>query len=413
MPINPEDWLVNIYKTEDPNVFGFNLHNPDGQHVDIRGFVPIEEGQTFLIDGIGLFAYIPVDESTLGGHMEFTDMPGSEIGVIDNIYELDSAQTGGSSFFKLRDNIGTIVTGFDTQYPYFPNQPGNIENSINKWNRIPDGYSFDTPLSEFFMFDGSQETFEECVPGQLKYWTDRMIENVTYNGYIDIPNATVYYSKNGAGLDTFDEEEMSKHLANPISPFANEEIEIVPDAYIHLARTQVFSDIYSEIFNGGSYMPFQPIDFLGSFENGGFGMRVANSDDGSMTLPNGIPPLEDLITTVSLDMNGYAEVTISDSASSAEMVSAPQLHQNHPNPFNPSTTISFTLPSASPVSLKIYDVSGKVVRDLVSGQTMEEGTQQVMWDGRDDDGQVVSAGVYFYKLSAGDFSETKRMVLVK
>lgn len=89
------------------------------------------------------------------------------------------------------------------------------------------------------------------------------------------------------------------------------------------------------------------------------------------------------------------------------------MEQNHPNPFNPSTTISFTLPSDAPVSLRIYDVAGKLVRDLVSGQTMEQGTQQAVWNGQDDRGQSVSAGIYFYKLTAGNFTETRRMALVK
>ncbi len=107
------------------------------------------------------------------------------------------------------------------------------------------------------------------------------------------------------------------------------------------------------------------------------------------------------------------EVGLADISGVGDFPSQFTLNQNHPNPFNPSTTISFNLPSASPVSLRIYDVSGKVVRELIAGQIMETGSQQVMWNGRDDDGQMVSAGVYFYKLSAGDFSETKRMVLVK
>jgi len=89
------------------------------------------------------------------------------------------------------------------------------------------------------------------------------------------------------------------------------------------------------------------------------------------------------------------------------------LKQNHPNPFNPSTTISFTLPSSSPVSLRIYDVAGKLVRDLISGQTMQVGNSEAVWDGKDYGGKSVSAGVYFYRLNAGEFSETKRMALVK
>lgn len=89
------------------------------------------------------------------------------------------------------------------------------------------------------------------------------------------------------------------------------------------------------------------------------------------------------------------------------------MEQNFPNPFNPVTTIQFSLPESFSVRLNIYDVSGKLVRNLISGQVMDAGHQERVWNGKDDHGQSVSAGVYFYKLNAGSFTETRRMALVK
>ena len=89
------------------------------------------------------------------------------------------------------------------------------------------------------------------------------------------------------------------------------------------------------------------------------------------------------------------------------------LEQNVPNPFNPLTTIYFELPEAARVRLQVYDISGRLVRTLVNGDSMGAGRQDVMWNGKDDSGQQVSAGVYFYHLNAGSFSDTKRMTLVK
>ena len=89
------------------------------------------------------------------------------------------------------------------------------------------------------------------------------------------------------------------------------------------------------------------------------------------------------------------------------------LEQNHPNPFNPATTISFSLPKSCHVSLRIYDVSGRLVRDLIAGQVMEAGHHAQIWNGRDQRGKAVPAGVYFFKLKAGDFQKVKRMTLVK
>lgn len=88
------------------------------------------------------------------------------------------------------------------------------------------------------------------------------------------------------------------------------------------------------------------------------------------------------------------------------------LHQNHPNPFNPQTTIAYDLPSASRVRLLVMDVSGKLVRTLVD-ETQSSGSRSVIWNGRDDSGNAVSSGVYFYVLDAGKERLTRKLVLLK
>jgi FlgD Ig-like domain len=88
------------------------------------------------------------------------------------------------------------------------------------------------------------------------------------------------------------------------------------------------------------------------------------------------------------------------------------LGQNSPNPFNPSTIISFTLPVKERVTIVVYDANGKQVRTLVD-EDRDFGTHEVAWDGRDDAGAVVGSGVYFYRLTAGKHSESKKMVLLK
>jgi hypothetical protein len=89
------------------------------------------------------------------------------------------------------------------------------------------------------------------------------------------------------------------------------------------------------------------------------------------------------------------------------------LQQNVPNPFNPTTTISFVVPDGgADVSLHIYDSAGRLVRTLVNGHE-PSGTREVTWSGNNDQGQPVSSGVYFYKLTAPSFSTTKKMVLLR
>jgi hypothetical protein len=88
------------------------------------------------------------------------------------------------------------------------------------------------------------------------------------------------------------------------------------------------------------------------------------------------------------------------------------LHQNYPNPFNPATTIRYDLPERSSVTLVVYDLLGREVRTLVRG-VQEPGFKAVVWDGRDDRGRAVGAGVYFYRITAGEYSRLRKMVLLK
>ena len=83
-----------------------------------------------------------------------------------------------------------------------------------------------------------------------------------------------------------------------------------------------------------------------------------------------------------------------------------------PNPFNMSTTISFTMSERARVTLTIYDVQGKMVRTLVSDDDIGEGYQERTWDGRDDRNNPVSSGVYFYKIMCGNYMLTKKLVLL-
>jgi len=88
------------------------------------------------------------------------------------------------------------------------------------------------------------------------------------------------------------------------------------------------------------------------------------------------------------------------------------LSQNHPNPFNPSTEIHFSVTRAGQGDLAVFNLRGQTVRTLKSGQ-FEEGPGMAIWDGRNDTGQVVGSGVYFYRLSVGQESLTRQMVLLK
>ena len=88
------------------------------------------------------------------------------------------------------------------------------------------------------------------------------------------------------------------------------------------------------------------------------------------------------------------------------------LQPNYPNPFNPTTMILYQLPVSTPVRLEIYDVLGQKVRTLVA-QVQPAGVYQVTWDSSNEGGRLVAAGVYFYRLQAGDFIQVRRLMLLK
>ena len=89
-----------------------------------------------------------------------------------------------------------------------------------------------------------------------------------------------------------------------------------------------------------------------------------------------------------------------------------ELYENYPNPFNPSTTISYSLKDTRQAQLDIFNMLGQRLRTLVNKE-QAAGIHTVQWDGRNDDGNKVSSGVYFYRLKAGDFVRIKRMILVE
>jgi hypothetical protein len=89
-----------------------------------------------------------------------------------------------------------------------------------------------------------------------------------------------------------------------------------------------------------------------------------------------------------------------------------ELFQNYPNPFNPETEISYVLPTACFVELFIYNLLGQKVRMLVD-ESQSAGLKNVKWDGKDENGVNVASGIYFYKINAGEFTQSKKMVIIR
>jgi hypothetical protein len=88
------------------------------------------------------------------------------------------------------------------------------------------------------------------------------------------------------------------------------------------------------------------------------------------------------------------------------------LGQNHPNPFNLSTTIEYALPKRAEVRIEIYNLLGQLVKSYNLGYQLP-GLRSITWEGKNDLGQEVASGIYFYRIKAGDFVQSRKMTLLK
>jgi hypothetical protein len=89
------------------------------------------------------------------------------------------------------------------------------------------------------------------------------------------------------------------------------------------------------------------------------------------------------------------------------------LSKNYPNPFNPTTTIEFSVPKEENVTINVYDVHGRFVRSLVNGEGYTQGHYSVRWDGTNSKGESVASGIYFTRMKAGQFTTVQKMILEK
>jgi len=156
----------------------------------------------------------------------------------------------------------------------------------------------------------------------------------------------------------------------------------------------------------------QRIMFLGTTDQDGLLSAEVNLDDlGEMSV---------VVTKTSfLPYEGNITISIAadvDEDENQENITSFDLSQNHPNPFNPVTSIQYSVGSRQnrPVytTLKVYNILGQKVRTLVD-EPKATGSYQVIWDGKDEEGKEVSSGIYFYRLDTENYQETKKMTLLK
>jgi hypothetical protein len=154
-------------------------------------------------------------------------------------------------------------------------------------------------------------------------------------------------------------------------------------------------------------------DFVPSIEN-----RIAAPTD-TLYFDSEWRWFDDICYKISaLDVHGNESgfaLLAPDGVTGTDTPKAPEasyLAQNYPNPFNPTTRITFGLSAPTHVSLRIYDAAGRLVRALVN-EERRAGRYEDSWDGRDSNGRSVASGIYFYRLAAGGFEQTRKMALLR
>ena len=158
-------------------------------------------------------------------------------------------------------------------------------------------------------------------------------------------------------------------------------------------------------------------------ENGKFGFMPIYGDDIQTQTVDGMKSGEKFYLTVD-GIKTNERFTWNGSASKQEIISLSAkgtednlptsfgLSQNYPNPFNPTTTISFSLPQAGNAQLEVFNLLGQKIKTIFDGQA-DAGLNTVTWDGTNNSGQTVASGIYFYRLTADNYSDTKKMTLLK
>jgi hypothetical protein len=188
------------------------------------------------------------------------------------------------------------------------------------------------------------------------------------------------------------------------------------------------SGVETEYYEDGPQGPefVSKLTFLGDADNDGFtelAVSMQGVDDSLYTYSEIFNPADSTYTRTVVSAvanertflrifstNGVA-VTVEDTR--VVLPSDYQLDQNYPNPFNPTTNIRFTLPIDKAVSVRVYDVQGRLVKTLVDNRLLAQGVHEVVWDGTSNSGAQAASGTYLYTLEYGNFRQSKTMVLLK
>ncbi len=254
-------------------------------------------------------------------------------------------------------------------------------------------------------------------------------------GYVEMRNATIADNLQGIGFDAADGDTLSVRLKNTIVAFNTVGIYTEGTRLSSPTLTLQYCDVFGAPPLGADFQGvYTAMPTIGSVGNVSVDpLFVAHTDSlnydyhlqaSSPLIDAGDPGMVDPDSS-RINMGRYGGTTEYTSVSSGgksstkpvvlETEDAPlvfSLSQNAPNPFNPETIISYVLPQSEQVKLVIYNVLGQEIRTLVNA-FQPAGRYRVVWNSRDDFGRSVSSGIYLYQITAGKFTNTRKMLILK
>ena len=254
-------------------------------------------------------------------------------------------------------------------------------------------------------------------------------------GYVEMRNATIADNLQGIGFDAADGDTLSVRLKNTIVAFNTVGIYTEGTPLSSPTLTLQYCDVFGAPPLGADFQGvYTAMPTVGSTGNVSLDPQfVAHTDSlkydyhlqaSSPLIDAGDPSMTEADSSrINMGRYGgtseYTSVSSGGGSSTKPTVLKTEdtplvfsLSQNAPNPFNPETIISYSLPQSEQVKLVIYNVLGQEIRTLVNA-FKSAGRYRVVWNSRDDFGRSVSSGVYFYQITAGKFMNTRKMLILK
>lgn len=342
---------------------------------------------------------------------------------------IGSAPAGSTSYV---DNVadGTTVYTYRIKPTdgTFTSQTGNSFAMANANANVADFSSDGTvDFTDFTMF---ASVYGSAKTNPVGTWVS--LYDLAPNGTVDFDDFTAFAANYGFGAT-----KAAKEIAGVQLPVSN--IAFTMDAKVDEATSMYYVNVNIADFakiNGFEFKlayDSSALELVKESTNGLNGLTIQNNKDGVVEIANmfnnelfnGTVTLgfksngntsnyvfELTNALVSDKESGISQVTKLSSVTAKALPQVYSLSKNYPNPFNPTTTIEYAIPSNGKVELVVYNMAGQKVRTMVN-ETKEAGFFKAVWDGRNDRGETVASGLYFYKLVSGKFNKIEKMTLVK